>query len=392
MGWKLGREGRGMLFLLLSLCVLFACTGTDTGNPSVKGGYTDETETVASGIVRDSLGNPVSQCSVWVHPISISVPQSLAKVLVTADSSSKSLVLVTDSTGEFAFVGLRPGEYSLIAVQAALGIGFKESFRLEAQDTLVLLDTATMRRVEQLVVPLKDYFGDTILIPELGIEWPVTSDTLRVQGIPEGQYTIQSKAQDGATILITETDTITLGPVISWNSDHTKATITDPRDSTIYQVIPQGNLLWMASNLRYSTPTSTCNINDPYLDSNCNGYGRFYSVEEANIVCPTNWHLPSVTEWQNLFDFTGGSLLAGSALKTESGWDSGSGLDLYGFSVLPAGTDAQPAIGTEAYFWTSTLTQNIPQIVNFSAASTTATISGLAGTDKLNLRCVIEMK
>lgn len=381
-----------MLFLLLSLCILFACTVTDTGNPSVKGGYTDETETVASGIVRDSLGNPVSQCSVWVHPISASASLSLAKVRVDADSTSKSLVLVTDSSGVFAFVGLRPGEYSLIAIQAAQGIGIKESFRIAEEDSLVLLDTATMRRVEQLVIPLKDYIGDTILIPELGIEWPVTYDTLRVQGIPAGEYTIQSKAQDGATIFTSETDTISLGPVITWNTDRTQATITDPRDGNIYQVIPQGNLLWMASNLRYTTPTSTCNINDPYVDLGCNGYGRFYSIEEANLVCPANWHLPSVTEWQNLFDFTGGSLLAGSALKTESGWDSGSGLNLYDFSVLPAGTDAQPAIGTEAYFWTSTITESIPQIVNFSAGSTSVTVGGLTGSDKLNLRCVIEMK
>ena len=57
-------------------------------------------------------------------------------------------------------------------------------------------------------------------------------------------------------------------------------------------------------------------------------------------ICPDDWHLPTPTDWQILFEAVGEIANAGKNLKSGLGWDDegkGNGLDSYGFGVLPAG-------------------------------------------------------
>ena len=173
-------------------------------------------------------------------------------------------------------------------------------------------------------------------------------------------------------------------------------TLTDSRDGQTYKTVKIGDQVWMAENLNYaytgipyivgeltSDSTSWCYDNDP---TNCTKYGRLYTWSAAmdsvgtwsangkgcgygvqctptypvRGICPEGWHLPNDTEWDTLFVAVGGSKVAGSVLKSQTGWDNnGNGTDAFGFSALPAGYRYDYNGGTYshngsiAYFWSS---------------------------------------
>lgn len=83
--------------------------------------------------------------------------------------------------------------------------------------------------------------------------------------------------------------------------------ITDSRDNQIYKTVQIGTQTWLAKNLNYNASGSMC-----YDDktSNCFVYGKLYKGDEAQIACPNGWHLPTVAEWQTLFDYFGGTATA----------------------------------------------------------------------------------
>ncbi len=71
-------------------------------------------------------------------------------------------------------------------------------------------------------------------------------------------------------------------------------------------------------------------------------------------------YVPSYGEWDELFTAVGGSNVAGKMLKSETGWQSYSGIensDTYLFSALPAGYgDGDGGYydeGNNANFWSS---------------------------------------
>lgn len=159
-------------------------------------------------------------------------------------------------------------------------------------------------------------------------------------------------------------------------------TMTDDRDGRTYKTVVIGAQTWMAENLDYeykandSTYGNWCYGNSA---DNCAKYGRLYSwaaamdsattgcgddkactasSEKVQGICPDGWHLPSKAEWDVLFTAVGGSSIAGTALKTSSGWtNGGNGSDTYGFSALPSGnrtSDGETnSAGNVAYFWSS---------------------------------------
>ena len=179
------------------------------------------------------------------------------------------------------------------------------------------------------------------------------------------------------------------GPVKAYNSEgklvskgeirdgkyvHTKF-FTDPRDGQKYPVVVIGARVWMAANLNYETEESRCFDDE---ESNCEIYGRLYSWDDAEEVCPDGWDIPSYNEWNALNEFVGGKYVAGKMLKNASGWSNndwrkdGYGIDAFGFSALPAGMgfynvpgfrgpkfiyEGRAFMKTEnrhAYFWSST--------------------------------------
>ena len=91
---------------------------------------------------------------------------------------------------------------------------------------------------------------------------------------------------------------------------------------------------------------SYCDDDSPEIDS-CNpmvaleAYGRLYNwfaVNDARGLCPSGWHVPTIEEWEWMFDGLGGYILAGVKMKSIYGWtDGGNGSNSSGFSGLPGG-------------------------------------------------------
>ncbi|MEO0405697.1 MAG: FISUMP domain-containing protein, partial [Bacteroidota bacterium] len=147
-------------------------------------------------------------------------------------------------------------------------------------------------------------------------------------------------------------------------------TFIDERDGIEYKMACIGDRVWMAENLRYAG-AGVCYEENPV---NCVERGRFYTIEELtgfqqggqnNFVqglCPNGWHVPTDSEWQNLFidaidgaeydDFyeTAAELLCDNTIGI---WLAGSdATDAFGFSVQPIGT-GYFNLETSEYGWGS---------------------------------------
>jgi uncharacterized protein (TIGR02145 family) len=96
-------------------------------------------------------------------------------------------------------------------------------------------------------------------------------------------------------------------------------------------------------------------------------------------VCPSGWHLPSRTEWDQLIEYLGGNKVAGSKMK-ETGkrhwWYPNTGAtNESGFTALPGGETFNSVddswtfgeIGKNSFFWSSSTNRNIPDYISISS-------------------------
>ena len=116
-----------------------------------------------------------------------------------------------------------------------------------------------------------------------------------------------------------------------------KGSFTDSRDGKSYKLVKIGNQTWMAENLHFA-------------DS------LIYVFSDAQKVCPENYHLPSMEEFQELVDFVGGLTVASKVLKSTSAWPNGefgdwNGTDDFGFNAIPVDSGNG---GTDENYWTTT--------------------------------------
>jgi uncharacterized protein (TIGR02145 family) len=80
-----------------------------------------------------------------------------------------------------------------------------------------------------------------------------------------------------------------------------------------------------------------------YDNDSTNGvkYGKlynWYAVTDPRGLAPEGWNVPIDEEWTTLIDFLGGEDVAGTKMKSTSGWaESGNGTKESGFSGLPGG-------------------------------------------------------
>jgi len=150
-------------------------------------------------------------------------------------------------------------------------------------------------------------------------------------------------------------------------------------DGNTYQTSRIGNQEWMVENLRvtkYNDNTVIDQITSNTIwsglttgawcwydndNSNDNPYGKLYNwyAVNTNKLCPTDWHVPSDTEWTMLTDYLGGTSIAGGKMK-ETGtthWISPNtgATNESGFTGLPGGRRNTNGgflfIGNYGYWW-----------------------------------------
>ena len=152
--------------------------------------------------------------------------------------------------------------------------------------------------------------------------------------------------------------------------DKKAAQLTDKRDGKTYKTVKIGTQEWMAENLAYKPSSGNywevqSSILSDLLDEVLKNqieelkYGYLYDWETAKKVCPVGWHLPSDDEWTTLTDYLGGENVAGTKMKSTSGWNyDGNGTNESGFSGLPGGARSLDGyyygIGSYGSWWSST--------------------------------------
>lgn len=186
--------------------------------------------------------------------------------------------------------------------------------------------------------------------------------------------------------------------------------LVDLRDGQVYKTSAIGEQIWMAQNLNFETDSSICYGNS--LDS-CKKYGRLYQwysamgefeisnkIESDSIsnnitkqgVCPGGWHLPSEEEWQELIETVGGNQIAGTKLKSSSGWYGNNNGDNYNyFNMKPSGSRNQYGFSAARYgasIWTSSeQTTDSATSIHFSTTSS-INISVSIKTNYMGIRCL----
>lgn len=130
---------------------------------------------------------------------------------------------------------------------------------------------------------------------------------------------------------------------------------------------------WVAAGIN-KQPAWCYYDNDP---DNGDRYGKLYNwfaVKDSRGLAPNGYHIPTDAEWTKLSDYLGGYNLAGTKMKSTSGWKTnGNGTNSSGFSGLPGGyrhdSGTFHVIGTIGYWWSSTgyTTGNVAtRTLNFS--------------------------
>lgn len=145
----------------------------------------------------------------------------------------------------------------------------------------------------------------------------------------------------------------------------------------VYNTVIIGGKEWMAENLDFkfsglaigqgsSSSEPRANYysnNESTYGVNGNKYGLLYNwiavkyLEDHKSELIPGWHVPTTTEWDALATAVGGSGVAGTKLKSTTGWSSGNGDGSYGFAAFPAGYQSSGSfdgLGSYAYFWTAT--------------------------------------
>ena len=198
------------------------------------------------------------------------------------------------------------------------------------------------------------------------------------------------------TVQLTATNEYGSNTITKSNLVSVADTFVKDYDGNYYDVVPIGEQIWMAENLKtthYADGTSlvdgtgvgsiegdyTTKYQFAYDDdpSNAEIYGRLYTwaavmnneassnTNPSNVqgVCPDNWHVPSRAEWDELGDFVGGEESAGGMLKETSYnfwmYPNTAASNESGFNVLPAGIRNFTSfinIGYNANYWASTAT------------------------------------
>jgi uncharacterized protein (TIGR02145 family) len=193
-------------------------------------------------------------------------------------------------------------------------------------------------------------------------------------------------------------------------------------DGHIYQLITICNKTWTKSNLNVSRYRNGDIIPEVpnlsnwknlttgawcyYANNSSNGvtYGKLYNwhaINDPRGLAPQDYHIPSVTEWNDLINCLGGMNVAGGKMKATGTtlWQNpnGSATNESGFTGLPGGSvdpflnnGSFTGIGLFGFWWSSTLNSNILEASYFSLNASDGTVNSGQENRKYGfaVRCV----
>ena len=171
-----------------------------------------------------------------------------------------------------------------------------------------------------------------------------------------------------------------------------KAVLIDGRNAKYYRTATIGGARWMVQNLEYKTKKSKCFGDE---DEMCKALGRYYTWDEAQMVCPSGWHLPTKAEVDSLLKAVGGKESAGWVLMAQDDMtEVDAGPEAFRFSAVPAGfynakEDSYREVKLTSYFWTSSA-KNLTNAYALSLdnRSKAASIDVTPKANGMPIRCV----
>lgn len=147
----------------------------------------------------------------------------------------------------------------------------------------------------------------------------------------------------------------------------------DPRDENVYKVVKLGKQTWMSENLNFMDTTLLPELSEESWcyggdNGNCTLYGRLYSWNVSQNICPEGWHLPDNSEWKELVEYIMNFYGLDEwyevvpYLISSASWKFYSFTSDIGFSSLPAGTKRYSdstyyGIFEETNYWSSDATE-----------------------------------
>ncbi len=156
----------------------------------------------------------------------------------------------------------------------------------------------------------------------------------------------------------------------------------DPRDGNEYCFTDIGGVTWMAENLRYTSGGAVGKWYDNADTDENLIFGRLYTFYEIEGICPSGWHLPGNGEWNQLIAELGGRdefglnakaassvLWPGSALPSETTFGAVPAGEYYSWLEGSLDYSAYGNKGKFARFWSSTLLDGSPTMIEISAGA-----------------------
>ncbi len=138
-------------------------------------------------------------------------------------------------------------------------------------------------------------------------------------------------------------------------------------DGKAYHTIVLGGQVWMAENLRVTRFRDGSRIEETSEEADATG--RKYSwnvVKDSRKLCPTGWHVPSMTEWTSLYNSLGGE--NGASDKIQESFMTG---------------------GTASQWWSSTeWDQGKAKSFYVNMATRSVMLTSTAKTTELPVRCL----
>ena len=246
--------------------------------------------------------------------------------------------------------------------------------------TMSGLATLTTNNVIALSSGIKASSGGNITdgggfpISARGVVWntmgnPTLSDNISIDGSGLGSFiSILTYLSPNSKYFIRAYAINSVGIAYGSENSFITSTLTPPLldiDGNIYETIQLGSQIWMANNLKTSRFRKGGPIpfivgdfewNNLGAGVNSKGWSYYNNLEENNIIfgklykypsifgdsiCPSGWRVPAPEDWTMLFNYLGGTIVAGGKMKASGStyWNLPNleATNESGFSALPGG-------------------------------------------------------